>query len=153
VSISDYGRIVVVCTGNVARSPALAAVLQMRRADLDVSSAAVGRKAVAGLPMKRPMREILEREGYGDASPHRSRLLAELEWEPDLVVCCAPVHMGRVKEILPGVPSTLCSPVVPDPAFGGIEAYERSWGLIQAAADDILSCGVLTPGIDWSYGD
>jgi protein-tyrosine phosphatase len=138
VSLGDYRRVVVVCTGNVARSPALAAILQMRCFGTDVSSAAVGRKAVAGAPVKRAMREILEREGYGDASTYRSRLLAELEWTPDLVVCCAPVHMERVREILPGVPRTLCDPVIPDPAFGGAEAYELAWGLIQAAADDIL---------------
>jgi protein-tyrosine-phosphatase len=143
-------RVVVVCTGNVARSPALAAVLQARRPDLDVSSAAVGRRAVVGAPVKRAMRDILIREGFTEAAEGRSRLLAELEWEPDLIVCCAAVHMERAKEILYGVPRTLCDPVIPDPAFGGTEAYEAAWGLIQAAADDILD-GVLMPGIDWSY--
>lgn len=144
---------VVVCTGNVARSPALAAVLQKRFPRDQISSAAVGRKAVAGLPVKRPMREIMQREGLGwYAERHRSTLLAELEWEPDLIVCCAAVHMTRVKEICPGVPRTLCDPVIPDPAFGGVEGYERAWELIQAAADDILS-GVLMPGIDWRARD
>ena len=145
-------RVVVVCTGNVARSPALAAVLAKLRPDVGFSSAAVGRKAVAGAPVKASMRRIMEREGYGQWARHRSILLAEMEWEPDLIICCAPVHMERAREICPGVPRTLCSPVIPDPAFGQAGAYEAAWKLILAAADDILS-GVLMPGIDWSYGD
>lgn len=150
MSFDDYSRVVVVCTGNVARSPALAAVLQLARPGMEVSSAAVGRKAAAGAPMKRRMRDIMLREGLeAVAVLHRSRLLGELEFTPDLVVCCAPVHMERVREILPGVPRTLCSPVIPDPAFGGPEAYEAAWSLIQAAAADILG-GVLMPGINWS---
>lgn len=143
-------RITVVCTGNVARSPALAAVLQLAHPEIDVNSAAVGRKAAAGLPMKRPMREILEREGYGDASGHRSRLLGELEFTPDLVVCVAPVHVERVREILRGVPTLLCNPVIPDPAFGGPEAYERAWALINTAVDGILLRGGNFP--EWRAG-
>lgn len=132
-------RIVVVCTGNIARSPALAAVLGKRCDDLDVSSAAVGRKAVAGLPMKRRMREILAREGLGvEAEGHRSKLLTELEWTPDLLIAVAPVHMSRLAEILPDVPRILCEPPIPDPAFGGPEAYEIAWHLIQQAADGML---------------
>jgi protein-tyrosine-phosphatase len=97
---------------------------------------------VAGAPMKKPMREILERQGMSrEAERHRSRLLAELEWTPDLVICCAPVHMIRVAEILPGVASVLCHPVIPDPAFGGTEGYEKAWRLIQQAADDIILQG------------
>ncbi len=84
------------------------------------------------------MRNILEREGFSEAAGGRSRLLGELEFTPDLVICCAPVHMERVREVLPGVPRTLCDPIIPDPAFGGIEAYERAWQLINTAADDIL---------------
>lgn len=152
MSLSDYGRVTVVCTGNVARSPALAAVLHKLLPDIVVTSAAVGRRAVAGAPVKRAMRQIMEREGYGDWAGHRSILLAEMEWEPDLLICVAPVHMQRVKEIMPGVSSTLCNPVIPDPAFGEAGAYERAWELILRAADDILG-GVLMPGIDWSYGD
>lgn len=140
-------RVIVVCTGNVARSPALAAILQLRNFSTDFSSAAVGRKALAGLPVKQQMRKILEREGYGDASPHRSRLLTELEWTPDVVVCCAPVHLKRTREILPDVPQLLCQPVIPDPAFGGPEAYEVAWQLMLRASDDIISrIGLLTAG-------
>jgi protein-tyrosine phosphatase len=152
VSFADYHRVTVVCTGNVARSPALAAVLQKRFPRTEVTSAAVGRKAVAGSVVKRQMREILEREGFSEAAGGRSRLLAEMEWEPDLVVCCAPVHMERTREILPGVARMLCSPVIPDPAFGGAAMYERAWELIQAAADDILR-EVLMPGINWSANE
>lgn len=138
MSLSDYRRVTVVCTGNVARSPALAAVLAGLLPDVAITSAAVGRRAVAGAPVKRAMRAIMEREGYGGRAGHRAILLAEIEWTPDLIVCCAPVHMDRAREILPGVPRTLCDPVIPDPAFGDAGSYERAWELIKAAADDIL---------------
>jgi protein-tyrosine phosphatase len=132
-------RVAVVCTGNVARSPALAAILQRKYAGdgILIESAAVGRKAVTGQPVKRAMRQILLREGYAEAAEHRSVLLGELSWTPDIVVGVARVHAERIAEIMPDVRSLLCDPLIPDPAFGGNEGYEQTWQLLQQAAQNL----------------
>lgn len=132
-------RITIVCTGNVARSVALAALLSDYRPDLTVDSAAVGRKASPGRRAARPMRALLDQAGHGDlAEDHRSRLWADLP-RPDLTVACAPVHLQHLSRLDPAAPTLLADPTIPDPAFGGLEAYERAWPLLLQAARN-LAC-------------
>lgn len=130
-------HVVVVCTGNVARSPALGTLLAEERPDLRVTSAAVGAKAAAGRRMARPMRELMTGAGYGAvAQAHRSRLLADVlaAEHVDLVVCCAEVHVKRLA-LIPGAPPFVpVKPPLPDPAFGGQAAYERVFPMIRRAA-------------------
>lgn len=133
-------RIVAVCTGNVARSPALECLLQEGLAGVEVRSAGVGDKAVAGLRMKPYMRMILGREGFGDfAESHRSFVLrGEEAIAPDLFVAVSRVHVRKLGGMFPEVPVLLCDPIIPDPAFGGLDAYEEAWNLIQTASDDMI---------------
>jgi protein-tyrosine-phosphatase len=131
-------KVIVVCTGNVARSPALACLLQAGRQDMEVGSAAVGHRAVSGLRMRKPMRDIMAWYGYATyADLHRSRLLADCD-RPDLIIAVAPVHMKRLEEIAPGIPRLLCDPVIPDPAFGNRTAYEHAWDCIVDAAGTLM---------------
>lgn len=127
-------RIAVVCTGNVARSPALARVLQEMYPHHTFSSAAVGLKATRGRKMAKPMREILTQCGWGDyAETHRSKLFMDLD-EPHIAIAAAPVHMKYLAAIAPDIPHMLSDPVIFDPAFGTREGYERCWDLIQESA-------------------
>jgi protein-tyrosine-phosphatase len=120
--------VMVVCAGNVARSPALACLLQASRADLRVESAGVGRKAVAGLRMKKPMRGLLAQAGYAEfAQAHRSRLIADLTECPDLCIAVGVSQMRRLEELLPDVPRQACDPLIPDPAYGDQVSYDRAW--------------------------
>ena len=127
-------RVTIVCTGNVARSPALAALLAARRPDLDVTSAAVGLRAKPGRRMARPMRDRLTAAGHADAAEqHRSALLAP---DPaDVVVAVAPIHSRRLADS--GYPGAVLAldPAIPDPAFGGEAAYETVWPMLVGAAD------------------
>jgi protein-tyrosine-phosphatase len=122
----------IVCTGNVARSPAIEILLRGLRPDLTVISAAVGLKAKAGRVMAKPMRELLTGAGYGEqALAHRSQLITDVP--PGAVFyAVAPVHMRRLTAR--GVRGWYIGPI-PDPAFGGREAYGEVWPLIVAAAE------------------
>lgn len=127
-------RVTVVCTGNVARSVALAALLGPLRPDLDVDSAAVGTKAKNGRRAARQMRLLLTYAGHGQlAEDHRSRVWADLP-RPDLTVACAPVHLTHLHRLDPAAPTVLANPTIPDPAFGGAAAYDRAWPLLVQAA-------------------
>lgn len=134
-------RIVVVCTGNVARSPALAWMLHLRRPDLQVDSAAVGERAVAGRPMAKRMRDLLYMTGEEAgmyAMGHRSKLLADAG-KPDLIIATAPVHMRRLEILAPATARLLCSPVIADPAFGGEAAYGKAWSQLTENADKLAA--------------
>lgn len=104
---------------------------------MTVDSAAVGERAVAGRRMARPMRELMqtlgpEAEAYAEA--HRSKLLADVE-KPDLIVAVSHIHERRLEILAPGAARVLCSPVIPDPAFGGTEAYAIAWADIRENAE------------------
>lgn len=130
-------KAVVVCTGNVARSPALAKLLQEKYPQHTFVSAAVGLKATSGRRMARNMRLIMEKCGWADyAEEHRSQLYGETieDGNPDVVIACARVHMKYLAAIAPDVPHVLAYPEIFDPAFRGPEGYDKCWDLIEAAA-------------------
>lgn len=128
--------VVVVCTGNVVRSPALAQLMRMRLPDIEFDSAAVGKNAREGERMRPRMRKLLTDAGYGTyAELHRSRRLQDLAVRPDLLVACAPVHVQRITEIDYDAHVWLADPVISDPVYGGEEAYLRTWSEIRRAAD------------------
>lgn len=133
-------RVVIVCTGNVARSPALACLLRLHRPDLTVDSAGVGVNAKAGLRMKRHMRELLSDNVEGSprwdaAESHRSVRWDMLEGDVDIAVGVVPVHIERLKILAPNVKRVLTIPRIKDPAYGGLEAYLLAWEQIKLAAE------------------
>lgn len=128
-------RINIVCTGNVARSPALEILLQAARPDLTVESSAVGTNAKPGRRCALPMRELLATRSNAAgilAEAHRSRLLSDCE-EPDLIVCTARIHEQRLAEQGNTVPYLVLDPPLPDPAFGGRPAYLKVWPMLLDA--------------------
>lgn len=131
-------KVIVVCTGNVARSPALAHILQEKYPRHTFDSAAVGVRALPGRVMARPMRQILTEEGFGDyAEAHRSQLLADvMDRNYELAVACTPIHVKHLHRIAPDLTSVLCQPVIHDPAFHGEERYRACWELILQAAEN-----------------
>lgn len=142
-------RVLTVCTGNVARSPALALLLADARPDWEVRSAAAGAKARPGRRMARPMRALLAQAGLGDAADaHRSQLVAEaLEgWTPDVVVTAAAVHTRRMAALAPHLPVHACSPPLKDPAFGGEPAYAELWPKLLLTVDALARDLDKVPG-------
>ena len=128
----------VVCTGNVARSPALARVLMEMCPQHTFRSAAVGMRALPGRIMALPMREIMIEHGFGEfAKAHRAKLFTERAADPDLVIACATVHMKRLALIAPDVPAMLSRPVIFDPAWRTSEGYKACWDLIIRSADTL----------------
>lgn len=133
-------RVIVVCTGNVARSPALAEFLRFMRPDLSVESAGVGVKTRSGLRMKKPMRELLWSEEWCSQlaiQDHRSRRWDELE-DPeriDLAVAVAPGHMKRLAILAPDVPRMITVPAIKDPAYGPAEGYLLTLVQIKLAVE------------------
>ncbi|AXE39867.1 low molecular weight phosphatase family protein [Acidipropionibacterium virtanenii] len=93
-------RILVVCTGNICRSPAAAQLLDAAvESDVDVSSA--GTDALVGLSLDPAMADAMRRAGAAPR-PHRARRLNSWLLEvADLVLTMDQVQRRRVLELAP----------------------------------------------------
>jgi protein-tyrosine-phosphatase len=147
-------RILLVCTGNICRSPLAAALLERALAErgttgLDVSSAGTG--AWDGAPVSEGAYLVGLERGL-DLSGHRARLLTrELVEQADLVLTMARHHRARVDE-LGGEGHVFVlgeyagrdgdEAEVSDPFGGDLEVYRDTCAeleaLLQAAVDRIV---------------
>jgi protein-tyrosine phosphatase len=141
-------RVVLVCMGNICRSPMAEAVLRRRLEEaglaelVEVDSAGTY-GGHAGEPPDRRAREAGQRRGY-DLRGQRARGLSREDREADLVLAMDRGNLRRVRQLLgdhPGVhlfleASGSPSPAaeIPDPYYGGDEGFERVLDLIEAGA-------------------
>lgn len=98
---SRNAHILVVCTGNICRSPAIERLLSAGLAGTGTVVTSAGTRAVVGHPISAPMIPLLERAG-GTADGFTARqLTAELVRGQDLVLTAARGHRGAVAELEP----------------------------------------------------
>jgi protein-tyrosine-phosphatase len=147
-------KVLLVCTGNICRSPLAAALLERalgeRGATIQVSSAGTG--AWDGAPASEGAYLVGLEQGL-DLSGHRARLLTrDLVETSDLVLTMARHHRARVDE-LGGEGRVFVlgeyagrgadAAEVSDPFGGDLEVYRRTCGelaeLIAAAVDRIVA--------------
>ncbi len=147
-------KILLVCTGNICRSPIAAALLQRALAErrvegMEVASAGTG--AWDGAPVSEGAYLVGLERGL-DLSSHRARLLTrELVEEADLVLTMARHHRARVDE-LGGEGHVFVlgefagregdEAEVSDPFGGELQVYRDTFteleGLIQATVERIV---------------
>ena len=102
MTISDAPlRILVVCTGNICRSPAAAALLRARSAGLGIEVASAGTAAVVGHPIHPLTAAALAQVGVEDLN-HRARQLSPADVAgADLVLTAERRHRVAVIEADP----------------------------------------------------
>lgn len=139
-------RVLVVCTGNICRSPLLAAALARQLGDPDRSGVVVssaGTQADFGLPATPDM--VLAAREYGlDLTMHRSRPVSRgLLMESDVILAAEVDHiryMGSVapesagKMRLAGLP--LGVETIPDPYGADVVAYRETARLLMKSAEE-----------------
>lgn len=133
-------RILVVCYGNICRSPMAEALLkrELRAAGLDraytVRSAGVG--AQPGTPAAPGTVRAVAREGLEIAAHRARRLTVEMAREADVVVALDEVVEEEIG-ILAGDVEVVLWPV--DDPYGGPEAgYEQAFRTIEAHVRDFV---------------
>ena len=142
-------RVLMVCTGNICRSPAAEGVLRARLTDLGlherVAVASAGTHAHRGWAPDARTQASAARRGY-DLSGLRGRaleprLLETSEWilamDSDNLahlqrVCPLPLH-SRLGLLLERFPVPGAGPEVPDPYYGGPDGFERVLDLLEPA--------------------
>jgi protein-tyrosine phosphatase len=154
--VSAPYRIVLVCLGNICRSPMADVVLtdRLERAGLgdrvEVASAGTGGWHVGG-PMDERAAALLTRHGY-DATRHRARQF-QADWfdDADLVLAMDAANLadlvaqapdaGRVRMFREFDPRAGGDGEldVPDPYFGGDEGFEQVLEMVERTCDALVA--------------
>ncbi len=138
-----FSRILMVCMGNVCRSPMAQALLASRlaaRPGIRVSSAGVA--ALVGRPADPTAQQLMRQRGL-DISEHRARqLTAELAVAHDLVLAMDEDVKRRVEQLVPDALGRVHRIGrfgdfdVPDPMGGARPEFERALSLIERGIED-----------------
>ena len=135
-----FKSILVVCVGNICRSPMGEGLLCARAPEgVNVSSAGVG--ALVGEPADPTALKLMEERGV-DISSHRARQLTpEIAHDADLILVMEQSHVDAIHSISPssrGKVHAICKwdgLEVPDPYRKSPEYFEHVLGLIEKGVD------------------
>ena len=134
-----FNRVLVVCAGNVCRSPLAEAMLRRALPAKQVSSAGLG--ALVGQNVDPTARELAEADGL-NVSAHRARQLSSgMLAEADLVLVMSPGQRRAVGDLAPEALGKtmllgkwlLDEPEIPDPYRKSREAFEHVYSLLKEA--------------------
>ncbi|MDR5893273.1 low molecular weight phosphotyrosine protein phosphatase [Halomonas mongoliensis] len=134
-----FQRILVVCTGNICRSPVAEAMLREALPGRRLGSAGLG--ALVGHGVEPTARALAEADGL-DVAEHQARqLTAEMVGEADLVLVMSPGQRRAVGELAPqALGKTMLlgkwlpgEPEIPDPYRKSREAFEHVHELLKEA--------------------
>lgn len=135
-------NILVICLGNICRSPMAEGLLKQRYPDRKVSSAGL-REITVGWSADPFAIRVMKEHGM-DISRHRARLLTnELLKDVDLVVTMEKEQSDIVKYSFPNFKGKIIRVGeygdydVPDPYSKNIKAFEESFNLISEGLDKI----------------
>lgn len=94
-------HILVVCVGNICRSPVLEALLQQQLPSKRVVSAGLG--ALVGKPVDSTMTVVMERHGLSKADHSAQQLDRQLLSEADLVLVMEQGHLRAIRDKHPAL--------------------------------------------------
>lgn len=135
-----FNNILVVCVGNICRSPSGAYLLKTLLPDRNVESAGVG--ALVGKPADRLACQVAKQYGVSLAGHQGRQLTPALCREFELILVMEQRHINAVTNIAPEARGKtmlfsqwLQKQDIPDPYRQGQEAFEHSYKLIEASAN------------------
>jgi len=148
-------RVLMVCMGNICRSPTAEGVLRHKlqaaglAGQVEVDSAGTHGYHVGAPPDERSQHHARQR-GY-DLSPLRARRVSATDFERfDLVLAmdednlehlegiCPPHLRSRLQLLMIHAPAS-GSTVVPDPYYGGAEGFDQVLDYVESACDGLVA--------------
>ncbi|NAW67179.1 low molecular weight phosphotyrosine protein phosphatase [Photobacterium halotolerans] len=148
----EIPSVLLVCMGNICRSPTAEAVLRAKAVKAGVEIEIDSAGTIGFHEGKRPdsrSRAAGEARGYsfegirarqiavGDFDKFDLILVADRQNLSDLTAICPAEHLSKLSLLLNFVDAD--EDEVPDPYYGGEEGFERVLDLIEAAADRIVA--------------
>lgn len=140
-----FQNILIVCVGNICRSPAAEALLAhgLQGKGLRISSAGIG--ALVGNPMDKTAHEVLKEHGL-DHTSHRARQVdSEMLHQADLILAMEHSHIQHIRQIAPEVHGKtfllgkwLDDTEIPDPYRQSKPAFEHVHSLLTQSVESWL---------------
>ena len=137
-----FQNILIVCVGNICRSPAAEALLahKLEGKGLTISSAGIG--ALVGNPMDKTAHEVLNDHGVEHTS-HRARQVdSEMLHRADLILVMEQSHVQHIRQIAPEVHGKtfllgkwLDDTEIPDPYRQSKPAFEHVHSLLTQSVE------------------
>ena len=153
--MSTVQRVLMICMGNICRSPTAEGVLrhklrQAGLAELVVVDSAGTHDYHVGAPPDHRAVQHAGRRGY-DLTSLRARQVSRADFERfDLILAmdwdnlslleadCPPQHRHKLRR-LTEFAARHDTPVVPDPYYGGAQGFERVLDLVEDACDGVIA--------------
>lgn len=140
-----FQNILIVCVGNICRSPAAEALLahKLKGKGLTISSAGIG--ALIGNPMDKTAHEVLNDHGV-EHTAHRARQVdSEMLHRADLILVMEQSHIQHIRQIAPEVHGKtfllgkwLDDTEIPDPYRQSKPAFEHVHSLLTQSVESWL---------------
>lgn len=136
--VGMFKKILVLCVGNICRSPTAEYLLRRQLAGRDIQVSSAGLGALVGRPIEGHAMELLQEHGI-DATSHRARQLdAQMLRDADLVLGMERRHLAAAARLAPEASGKLFLlgkwlefDGVPDPYRQPRQAFEDVYGLIE----------------------
>jgi len=133
-----FDRVLVVCDGNICRSPTVEAMLKREKPNMTVSSA--GLVGLEGSDMEPTAREVAQQHGL-HCGPHAARkLTSEMCRDNDLILVMESRQKDRLSLRYPEASGKTFLLTnwngkhdIPDPYKRGRDAFERIYPMMEAA--------------------
>jgi protein-tyrosine phosphatase len=141
-----FERILIVCVGNICRSPTAEYLLRDRLGDTDgLRIGSAGLSAMTGYPMEAAAMDLLREQGM-DGGQHRARQLdSKLLRQSDLILAMEKSHVAAIGRMAPEVTGKvflldrwLGGRDIPDPYRRPRSAYEHAYALIDEGVNSWL---------------
>jgi len=140
-----FQHVLIVCIGNICRSPTAEYLLRARLAGRTLNVASAGLQAMDGHPMEATALELLMQRGI-DASAHRARRVsADMLREADLVLAMEQRQLIAMMRLAPEASGKLMllsrwcgGGDIVDPFRQPPSVFERVYGLIDQAGESWL---------------
>jgi len=135
-----FNRILIVCVGNICRSPTAEHLLRESLQGTDIAVGSAGLSALVGHPIDSTALAILRQHGQ-QPHPHRARqVTAELVHEANLILVMEQSQIQSVIRLAPEARGKTfllgkwqSDQEIPDPYRKGPQAFERAYALIESA--------------------
>ncbi|OOY11911.1 phosphotyrosine protein phosphatase [Thioclava marina] len=138
--MAQVGSILVVCVGNICRSPVGERLLARELPEVTVSSAGIG--AVVGAPADKVMREVAGAEGVSLEGHVARQFTAEIGAAHELILVMEAGHRSEIARIAPHLSGRtmlfdqwLGGQGIADPYRKPIEVHRAAFAQIRTAAD------------------
>ena len=138
-----FNKILVVCVGNICRSPSGERILQAKLPNKHIASAGVGtaKSGLSGKPADKMAAEVALTHGYSLEGHQAQQLTSDLCRDFDLILVMEKGHIDAVTSIAPEARGKtmlfgqwIGQQDIPDPYRLSKEAFDHAYDLIDQAA-------------------